>query len=104
MKTTLNIDDDLMAQVREEAARQGKTVSELTEVALRLLLEGKRSADALPPLPRFSSGGALADVSDREALEGVMARTSSRSPVDLGRPAADLIREERESRDVPPGV
>ena len=34
MKTTLNIDDTVMAQLKREAARQGRTMSELVETAL----------------------------------------------------------------------
>ena len=41
MKTTLNIDDTVMARLRREAARQNKTMSELVEAALRLLLQAK---------------------------------------------------------------
>ena len=33
MKTTLNIDDTVMAQLKREAARQGRTMSELVETA-----------------------------------------------------------------------
>ena len=36
MKTTLNIDDTVMAELKREAARQGRTMSELVETALRL--------------------------------------------------------------------
>ena len=68
MKTTLNIDDRVMAQLRLEAARQGRTMSELVEAALRLLLRTSRTREALAPLPTFRSGGALVDVADREAL------------------------------------
>jgi Arc/MetJ family transcription regulator len=38
MKTTLNIDDTVMAELKREAARQGRTMSDLVETALRLLL------------------------------------------------------------------
>ena len=38
MKTTLNIDDTVMAELKREAARQGRTMSELVETALRLRL------------------------------------------------------------------
>jgi Ribbon-helix-helix protein, copG family len=31
MKTTLNIDDTVMAELKREAARQGRTMSELVE-------------------------------------------------------------------------
>jgi Arc/MetJ family transcription regulator len=42
MKTTLNIDDTVMAELKREAARQGRTMSELVETALRLLLRSQR--------------------------------------------------------------
>jgi hypothetical protein len=42
MKTTLNIDDTVMAELKREAARQGRTMSELVETTLRLLLGSQR--------------------------------------------------------------
>lgn len=72
MKTTLNIDDSVMAQLRREAARTGRTMSELVESALRRLLGRQPEAPDLSPLPTFDSGGALVDVSDREALYKAM--------------------------------
>lgn len=68
MKTTLNIDDTVMASLRRESVRSGRTMSELVETALRQLLRRAPTSAELPPLPSFSSGGALVDVSDREAL------------------------------------
>jgi Arc/MetJ family transcription regulator len=67
MKTTFDIDDMVMAQLRREAARQGRTMSELVEMALRLLFRSQRKREDLPPLPTFRSGGTLVDVADREA-------------------------------------
>jgi hypothetical protein len=72
MKTTLNIDDTVMSQLRREAARQGRTMSELVETALRLLFAAKRRQSELPPLPTFRSGGHLVDVADRDALYHAM--------------------------------
>jgi hypothetical protein len=72
MKTTLNIDDSVMLQLKQEAARQGRTMSELVETALRMLLRSRRRRPALAPLPAFHGGGALVDVSDREALYQAM--------------------------------
>lgn len=72
MKTTLNIDDTVMASLRREAARTGRTMSELVETALRQLLRRRTEAEALSALPSFTSGGALVDVADREALYRVM--------------------------------
>lgn len=72
MKTTLNIDDRVMAELKREAARQGRTMSELVETALRLLLRARRRQEALPPLPAFQSGGTLVDIANREALYHAM--------------------------------
>jgi ribbon-helix-helix CopG family protein len=72
MKTTLNIDDTVMAQLKREAARQGRTMSELVETALRLLFRSQKKRGELPPLPTFQSGGALVDVADRDALYQAM--------------------------------
>lgn len=72
MKTTLNIADTVMAELRREAARQGRTMSELVETALRLLFQTRSRPTDLPPLPSLSSGGHQVDVADREALYQVM--------------------------------
>jgi hypothetical protein len=71
MKTTLNIDDTVMAELKREAAQQGRTMSELVETALRLMLRAQRKPAKLLPLPTFKSG-TLVDVSDREALYQAM--------------------------------
>jgi Arc/MetJ family transcription regulator len=72
MKTTLNIDDKVMAELKREAARQGRTMSEMVESALRLLLRSHRKRAKVAALPRFRSGGALVDIADRDALYQAM--------------------------------
>jgi antitoxin component of RelBE/YafQ-DinJ toxin-antitoxin module len=72
MKTTLNIDDSVMAELKHEAARQGRTMSEMVETALRLLLRSRAKRGALPPLPTFHGGGELVDIADRAALYQAM--------------------------------
>jgi hypothetical protein len=47
-------------------------MSELVESALRQLLQSRPEPVEVPPLPSFDSGGALVDVSDREALYQAM--------------------------------
>ena len=42
MKTTLSIDDTVMAQLKREAAKQGRTMSDLVETALRLLFRARK--------------------------------------------------------------
>jgi hypothetical protein len=70
MKTTLKIDDTIMAELKREAARQGRTMSELVESALRLLLKRQK----LVALPTFHGGGTFVDIADRnasyQAMEG----------------------------------
>ena len=74
MKTTLNISDVTMAQLRREAARQGRTMSELVEAALRALLQPRSKNAELPPLPEFRTGGARVNIANRDALYEIMER------------------------------
>jgi hypothetical protein len=73
MKTTLNIDRSVMALLKREAVRQGRTMSELVETALRLFFQSpKKGRRGFPPLPTFRSGGHLVDIANREALYHAM--------------------------------
>lgn len=81
MKTTLIIDDGVMRSLKQEAARQGRTISELVEGALRRMLEARQEVEELPPLPAFRGGPLLADVADRDALFRVMEDSEARSLV-----------------------
>lgn len=74
MKTTLDIDDNVVAELKREAARQGRTMSELVETALRLLLRAPRKRAPLPDLPVFDGGEPRVDVADRNALSDAMDR------------------------------
>ncbi|MYH68902.1 MAG: hypothetical protein F4147_01860 [Gammaproteobacteria bacterium] len=76
MKTTLNIDETVMKQLREAAAKRGTTMSALVEAGIRRVLSPAPSThkqdDALTPLPAWHSGGARVDISNREELYRVM--------------------------------
>jgi hypothetical protein len=74
MKTTFVLDDRVVERLRSEAARSGRTMSELVEAAIRRLLDERAPVKDLPDLPTFRSGGYLVDVSDREALYSTMER------------------------------
>ncbi|MCD6569341.1 MAG: hypothetical protein J7L53_01400 [Deltaproteobacteria bacterium] len=75
IKTTLNISDVVMKQLKEEAVRQGKTMSELVEMAIRKLFQQhRRISTHLPSLPSFDSGGSLVDLANRESLYETMER------------------------------
>ena len=72
MKTTLNISDVIMQQLRVEAVQQHRTMSDLVESALRLLFQSRKTTIPLPPLPEFDSGGARVNVANRETLHELM--------------------------------
>ncbi len=73
MKTTLVIDDRVLAKLRRQAARDDTTISALVEAALRLFLERtERATGAPPPLPSVRLGAPHVDVADRDALYRVM--------------------------------
>lgn len=75
MKTTLNISDVTMRELKRTAAQQGRTLSEMVEAALRAMLQKQKAAPPeLPPLPEFSGGGARVDIANREVLYEVMER------------------------------
>ena len=65
-----------MQALREEAERRGTTMSALVEAGLRRVLfvdpAAETSPDPLPPLPTWSGGELLVDVSNRDELYRVM--------------------------------
>jgi metal-responsive CopG/Arc/MetJ family transcriptional regulator len=65
MKTTLEIPDHVMRQLKERAARDRTTMSELVEAALRTFLEEPREAKEIAPLPTWNSGGLLVNIDSR---------------------------------------
>jgi plasmid stability protein len=71
MKTTLQIDDGVMRELKMRAARDGRTMSELVEAALRRLLDERPPDKDLPLLPVMKARE-LVDVSDRDALYRAM--------------------------------
>jgi plasmid stability protein len=71
MKTTLNIENGVMRDLKMRAAREGRTMSELVETALRRLLDERPVEKDLPPLPTLTARE-LVDVSDRDALYRAM--------------------------------
>ena len=91
METTLILDDAVVRELREEAARRGTTLSALVETAVRRILterptpETETEPDELPPLPSWNLGKPLVDVADREALDEV---------IDAERPAPKMEADE----------
>ncbi len=78
MRTTIRIDDALYRAVKERAARDGRTVGEVIEDALRRSFEAsaRRADEDLPPLPTYGGSGTLpgVDLGEGAALRDVMDR------------------------------
>jgi hypothetical protein len=72
MRTTIRIDDQLLAELKAQAARSGRTLTAVVEDALRMALarRDERGSEAPPELP-ISRGGRLqpgVDLDDSAAL------------------------------------
>lgn len=82
MRTTIRIDDQLLKEARQLAARRGKSLTALIEDALRESLSRQRGGGTREPvrLVTFNGNGLLpgVDLDDSAALLGVM--ESSRDP------------------------
>ena len=72
MKTTLNIDDGVMRQLKAAAAQRQTTMSALVEAAIRRILaeplQGDVHSQSRARLPTWRSGGFRVDIADRDAL------------------------------------
>lgn len=74
MRTTLNLDDGLVREVRKRAAQEGRTLTSLVEEALRLLLTPRRSRQTyrLQWPTRRGEASPRVDIADRDALFDLM--------------------------------
>jgi hypothetical protein len=71
MRTTLNLPDALMDEVRAQAVAQGRTVTSLVVEGLRTVLGSSQSSvDRTPSLPAYGNpnGRSLVDLTDRDAV------------------------------------
>lgn len=59
MRTTVRLDDELLAEVKQQAVRSGSTLTSLIEQALREMLQRRREMRSLPPvrIPTWGHGG-----------------------------------------------
>ena len=75
MRTTINIDDELLAQAKQVAARTGRSLTAVVEDALRESLHRRAStAHRAVELPTFGEGGVQpgVDLDDSAALLDLM--------------------------------
>lgn len=80
MRTTVSIDDRLLQQAKLAAARSGRTLSDLVDDGLRLLLAQTGRAEATSvTLPVFGGSGLLPGV-DLEDKDGLAAHLDDEAP------------------------
>ena len=75
MRTTIEINDELLRAVKALAEAERTTLKATVELALRELLAGPRhAASQAPPIPVFRGRGVQAgvDLTDNAALEDIM--------------------------------
>ena len=76
MRTTIRMDDDLLAATKAEAATSGQSLTAFIEEAVRRQLAARRSAQEspMPELPVFAGDGLLpgVDLDDSAALLDLM--------------------------------
>ena len=84
MKVKIEISEELLTLIHEEADARGMTVEDVIDhglhrlryqrLALRKKAELKRRAYAYDPspLPTFDSGGALVDIDDKDAMYRIL--------------------------------
>lgn len=73
MKTTLNLDDDLLREAKKRAAEGGTTLTHLVEEALRSALTEEPPAHPYVfDFPVVDAGPLLVDPADRDALYDLM--------------------------------
>lgn len=78
MRTTIRLDEALLREAKQVAARSGRTLTSLIEEALRQMLSQSARTAELPPvaLPTFRGGGLLpgADLDDTASVLDLMER------------------------------
>jgi len=75
MRTTVNINDSLLRQLKEDAARTGRTLGSLIEDAVRSAYQRRPGAEAdLENLPTFGGSGLLpgVDITNMASLRDLM--------------------------------
>ncbi len=75
MRTTMNLPDGLLEQVKARAQASGRTTTSVVEEALRLLLAQATPVAPRRPMPIYGTpdtNGMLIDILDKDALWEVL--------------------------------
>lgn len=80
MRTTVNLPEDLLRDAKLAATRSGRSLSDVVEDGVRLLLSRQEhlSAPAQPALPVFGGSGLRpgVDLEDKDGLAELLAETA----------------------------
>jgi len=78
MRTTLNLDDDVAAQLQERAARERRSLSRVANDLVRAGLRGEGTGHRIDPYrpPILDTGRPLIDVTDIAATLELLDETS----------------------------
>ena len=69
MKTTLNLDDDLIREAKKRAAEDGTTLTHVVEEGLRAVLDDRPPAEPYVfEWPTHKGGRFIVDPADRDAV------------------------------------
>lgn len=81
MRTTVSIDDELLRQAKVEAARSGRTLSDVVTDALRVLLARQEERGTAVALPVFGGSGLRpgVDLEDKDGLATLMDEAPDRA-------------------------
>ena len=75
MRTTVSIDDHLLAEAKQVAARTGRSLGDIVDDALRVLFTPRGpQPPVVPELPVFGGGGLLpgVDLEDKDGLSALL--------------------------------
>ncbi len=74
MRTTVNIDDELLREARARAVSTRRSLGDVVDDALRLLLLGGQSPSEPVALPRFGGSGLQpgVDLEDKDSLARIL--------------------------------
>ncbi len=84
MRTTLDINERLLARAKAAAARERTTLTRLIEEGLALRLRGRAATGAPLPLPVFDGGSGLAPGIDPRRNRALLDATDDDGPDDEG--------------------
>jgi Arc/MetJ family transcription regulator len=74
VRTTVTIDDELLRQAKEAAARQNRRLGDVIDDALRVLLAERPTTASAVRLTRYGRGGLQpgVDLEDKEAMADLL--------------------------------